>query len=80
MRVGKGALRAVPTSCVEWWARGALRAHSRAPAALPTLRVRGLATRFAPELCQKSQPSNHRGRGECRVPNAPAAWCALGVV
>jgi hypothetical protein len=23
------------------------------------------------------RPSADRGRGECRVPNAPAAWCAL---
>jgi hypothetical protein len=22
-------------------------------------------------------PRKQRGRGECRVPNAPAAWCAL---
>jgi hypothetical protein len=36
--------------------------------------------RVAPEVCRKSLPSNRRGRGECRVPNAPAAWCALKVV
>ena len=39
-----------------------------------------LATQIAPEVCQKiSRPSN-KGRGECRVPNAPAASCALRVV
>jgi hypothetical protein len=36
--------------------------------------------RDAPELCQKSFALISRGRGECRVPNAPAAWCALLVV
>ena len=35
-----------------------------------------LATRIAPEACMTSSPSSTRGRGECRVPNAPAAWCA----
>jgi len=29
-------------------------------------------------LARKSLPSKIRGRGECRVPNAPAASCALG--
>jgi hypothetical protein len=33
-----------------------------------------------PELCFNFSPFENRGRGECRVPNAPAAWCALGVV
>ena len=32
--------------------------------------------RIAPELGQKSHRPLRRGRGECRVPNAPAAWCA----
>jgi hypothetical protein len=36
--------------------------------------------RDAPELCRKSFALQRRGRGECRVPNAPAAWCALLVV
>ncbi len=40
-------------------------------------RIRILAARMAPELsCEP--PSRIRGRGECRVPNAPAASCALG--
>src|SRR6266700_2739723 len=39
-----------------------------------------LAARIAPELCFNFSPLESRGRGECRVPNAPAAWCALGVV
>jgi hypothetical protein len=79
----KGASRAVPTSCMEWWARGP-HAHSRSPAALPTLASTYSRSRRAlrPRLCQKShRPSDTRGRGECRVPNASAeAWCALGVV
>jgi len=29
-----------------------------------------------PRFCQSLSPSSNRGRGECRVPNAPAAWCA----
>ena len=35
---------------------------------------------FAPELCLESHRPHGEGRGECRVPNAPAASCALGVV
>src|SRR3979490_898417 len=34
--------------------------------------------REAPESCMKLSP--HGGRGECRVPAAPAASCALVVV
>src|SRR5712675_1964991 len=34
--------------------------------------------RHAPESCMKLSP--HGGRGECRVPAAPAASCALVVV
>jgi hypothetical protein len=30
------------------------------------------------EVCLDLPPASRRGRGECRVPNAPAAWCALG--
>ena len=33
--------------------------------------------RFARGLTLNFQPSHNRGRGECRVPNAPAASCAL---
>ena len=44
-------------------------AHSRSR---PTHRARGLPENLS--------PFPNRGRGECRVPNAPAAWCALGVV
>jgi len=29
-----------------------------------------------PSFARNHQPSSNRGRGECRVPNAPAAWCA----
>src|SRR5450755_3987554 len=36
-----------------------------------------LATLRAPEICLNLSPFEDRGRGECRVPNAPAAWCAL---
>jgi hypothetical protein len=71
MRVGKGALRAVPTSGVEWWARGALRAHSRAPAALPTLRVCGLATRCARGLPEISRPFETEGAGNAGCPMHP---------
>ncbi len=39
-----------------------------------------LAAHLAPELCKFASPFSNRGRGECRVPNAPAASCALGVV
>jgi hypothetical protein len=43
-----------------------------------TSRSRGaIRARAWPEI---SSPCSRRGRGECRVPNAPAAWCALGVV
>jgi hypothetical protein len=40
----------------------------------------GFATprRDAPELCKDLSP--HRGRGECRVPVAPAASCAIVVI
>src|SRR3984957_18462723 len=31
----------------------------------------------ASEFCQAMPPNEIRGRGECRVPNAPAASCAL---
>ncbi len=37
---------------------------------------RHVRARMMHEPCPRKQ----RGRGECRVPNAPAAWCALGVV
>jgi len=33
-----------------------------------------------PSFVRNSSPFENRGRGECRMPNAPAAWCALGVV
>ena len=36
--------------------------------------------RKRPSFALDRPPSPIRGRGECRVPNAPAAWCALGVV
>ena len=36
--------------------------------------------RDAPEILPDLSPFCKRGRGECRVPNAPAASCALGVV
>jgi hypothetical protein len=36
-----------------------------------------ISRRNPPELCRKKRPSKTRGRGECRVPNAPAASCAL---
>jgi hypothetical protein len=39
-----------------------------------------VSPRAAPELCQKSFALQRRGRREGRVPNAPAASCALGVV
>jgi hypothetical protein len=32
----------------------------------------------APELLHETHRPETRGRGECRVPNAPAASCALG--
>jgi len=35
-----------------------------------------ISRHVAPEICQKLSPFENRGRGECRVPNAPAAWCA----
>jgi hypothetical protein len=35
---------------------------------------------LTPEPCQNCYAFANRGRGECRVPNAPAAPCALGVV
>src|ERR1019366_9798361 len=34
--------------------------------------------RVSPELCQKPLALDNRGRGECRVPSAPAASCAHG--
>jgi hypothetical protein len=37
-----------------------------------------ISRRITPEVCSKLSPFEDRGRGECRVPNAPAAWCALG--
>ena len=39
-----------------------------------------LAGHDRPELILSSCPSKQRGRGECRVPNAPAASCAHRVV
>jgi hypothetical protein len=49
-----------------------------APPSNNTSRSRGaIRARAWPEI---SSPCSRRGRGECRVPNAPAAWCALGVV
>jgi hypothetical protein len=43
--------------------------------------VRSLSrSALRPRFRQKLSPFLNRGRGECRVPNAPAAWCALGVV
>jgi hypothetical protein len=46
----------------------AKRTHARLPA---TRRAR---------VVRKLPPPKNRGRGECRVPSAPAASCALGVV
>jgi hypothetical protein len=43
------------------------------------IRHRDLAARSARALSEIFRPGN-RGRGECRVPNAPAALCALWVV
>ena len=34
---------------------------------------------FSREFCQDVSPSSIRGRGECRMPDAPAASCAHGV-
>ena len=34
--------------------------------------------RVSPELCQESSALDNIGRGECRVPSAPAASCAHG--
>jgi hypothetical protein len=36
--------------------------------------------RVTPECCQEFFALSNRGRGECRVPGAPAASCAHGVV
>ena len=35
--------------------------------------------RVSREFCQNVSPSSIRGRGECRMPDAPAASCAHGV-
>ena len=43
-------------------------------------RVRAIPRRDAPELCMNSVPPLDRGRGERRMPVAPAASCALVVV
>jgi hypothetical protein len=42
--------------------------------------LRARRRRARPELMPETLALRNRGRGECRVPNAPAAWCALGVV
>jgi hypothetical protein len=39
-----------------------------------------ISRRITPKVCPKISSPSTRGRGECRVPNAPAAWCALLVV
>jgi len=39
--------------------------------------LRVLAARLARGLLENLALPSNRGRGECRVPNAPAAWCAL---
>ncbi len=39
-------------------------------------RIHGLAAQYARAMQESFAPEN-RGRGECRVPNAPAASCAL---
>jgi hypothetical protein len=46
-------------------------AHSRSSSSKHTF---ALSRRDAPELCRNLSPK--RGRGECRVPGAPAASCA----
>ena len=43
-------------------------------------RVRAIPRRDAPELCMNFVPPLDRGRGERRMPVAPAASCALVVV
>jgi hypothetical protein len=43
-------------------------------------RVRAIPRRDAPELCKNLVPPLDRGRGERRMPVAPAASCALVVV
>ena len=51
-------------------------AHSRDPLAPRNdgkIRLRIPAARDAPELCMNDAPQENRGRGECRVPAAPAA-------
>ncbi len=49
-----------------------------------TLSIANIASRsrriFRASFASIVPPSSRRGRGECRVPNAPAAPCALGVV
>ena len=79
---GKGASRAVPTSCVEWWARGVCtRIRALRPFSPHTqAHILILAAHRARALPENLSPFENRGRGEFRVPNAPAAWCALGVV
>jgi hypothetical protein len=43
-------------------------------------RVRAIPRRDAPELCMNLVPPLDRGRGERRMPVAPAASCAIGVI
>jgi hypothetical protein len=69
------SLRAHPTQ----FKRGSVQAGlpgTRAPCNDVT-RIRVLAARFARGFLENLAPPSNRGRGECRVPNAPAAWCAL---
>src|SRR5712692_3797718 len=58
---------------MEWWARS-LRAHSHAPAALPTLRIRDLATRCARVVPDISALKSQRARG------MPGAQCTRSLV
>jgi hypothetical protein len=78
-RLPPGCRRRNRTRRIKPSATGSISSQApRHDAELPTP-IRVLATP-APELCQKIPPFENRGRGECRVPNAPAASCALGVV
>jgi hypothetical protein len=59
--------------------RSAATSHSTRRLPAMTARHRfALSPRIARESCIYPLPLNNRGRGECRVPGAPAASCAHG--
>ena len=76
--MGKGASRAVPTSCVEWWGTRSVRAHSRASTALPTLRKH--ASPFSPRNRARAMPEIFRPLKTQRARGMPGAQCTRSLV